>query len=166
MVLGTSKIDPDPPKSMLLLRREHDFQKIMFFFSKKRPSKKTPKMTPNRFPKRCLFELFVVFGGSHFPGPPNCASSPPVPLPIRVRRRERVCGRFWMVFWGGCGDFRHLYCRASFVSHAVFPASFIFFAKSESRAKVSPPEYRSKASLECCILQFWFLQAPSPPKCA
>ena len=31
MVLGTSKIDPDPPKSMFLLKREHDFQKIVFF---------------------------------------------------------------------------------------------------------------------------------------
>ena len=33
-VPGTSKSDPDPPKSMILLCREHDFQKIMFFLLK------------------------------------------------------------------------------------------------------------------------------------
>ncbi len=30
----TSQIDPDPSKVVLLLKREHDFQKIMFFYEK------------------------------------------------------------------------------------------------------------------------------------
>jgi hypothetical protein len=33
-VLGTSKIDPDLSKVVVWLRREHDFQKIMFFYQK------------------------------------------------------------------------------------------------------------------------------------
>ena len=32
--MGTSKIEPDPSTVVVLLRREHDFQKIMFFYQK------------------------------------------------------------------------------------------------------------------------------------
>ena len=58
MVLGTSKIDPDPPKSMLLLKREHDFQKIMLKKKKTDIQKNTKNYSKKPSKKRSFFALF------------------------------------------------------------------------------------------------------------